>query len=536
MKSNCYIWLILVVTIIFCSLGFAQDNGNHFVKSAGFDFNAFKGDQGKGLSVIAGTDIDQDGNKEFFVFDKIVGFTAYDAIKCFEATGDNTFQLVWEHRYTPYNDDEGHGLAIADLDEDGKQEILVCAEDAIKIYEWDGTNAENSVGLPSEQTAEMWAIPDANGKALIRQLRVANLDDDPEVEIVMGYYGEQGMYIAIASLPNKDLSNPEWKDEFVDDFIPWRMGGMEIGDFDGDGNMEIFTCNFQDAPTTRLYENSGADTYDIKFTTLPDNLILNPTFDDAFANPVFHDFDGDGDSEFVITDIHGKVFVITKASSNNFQDFGPTAWKFVLNSAGVKVNGFVRSGFLGDLDQDGKDDIYYNDYTAGGVLDLEYQRGPVTDPNSWISSIIYAGHQLIYGQIYPGNDLDGDGRGEIVIAGNGDPAANLQIIENQDATSVQRNNMSNAQDFSLLQNYPNPFNPNTRIDYKVPHQSHVKISVYNLMGEQVAVLLNESQIAGSYSVTWNGNNSAGLRLPTGLYFYKLQTSGFEQSRKMLFVQ
>jgi len=531
MKIKRYTTMLLIIILYSCCFSFAQDNGNNFLESAIFNFETFKGDQGKGLAVIAGSDIDQDGFKEFFVFDKLLGFTAWDAVKCFEAVGDNDFQLVWEQRFGQDNDDEGHGLAIADLDEDGREELLVCAEDMLYVYEWDGTTFESGGGLPQEKTAEYWRFQDNIGKSLIRQLRVANLDSDPEVEIAMGFYGEQGMYFSIASLPGKDFTNPDWKDEFVDTFIPWRMGGMEIGDFDGDGNMEIFTSNFQDAPTTRIYESNGADTYEIKFTTLPDNLILQPSFDDAFANPVFHDFDGDGDSEIVITDTHGKVFVITKAASNNFEDFGPNAWTFVLNSTDVQSNGFVRSGFLGDLDQDGKDDIYYNDFTAGAVLDLEYQGGPVTDPNSWISYKIYTSHRLVYGQIYPGGDLDGDGKGEIVIAGNGDAIANLHVIENQDVTPVQGTEYAITNKYVLHQNYPNPFNPSTDISYELAETGHVRLDVFSLLGQHIITLVDENQMAGIHKISFDAKG-----LPSGVYFYRLSSTNFSQQKKMLLMR
>ncbi len=530
MESRGY-YLTAILLVLLSQITFAQDNGNHFQQSWSADFNAFKGDQGKGLAVIAGTDIDQDGFKEFFVFDKLLGFTAWDALKCFEATGNNTFQLVWEQHYGQDTDDEGHGLAIADLDEDGKQEILVAAQDEIFIYEWDGTTFESGGGLPDESTAEFFPIQDNNGKALVRQLRVANLDSDPEVEIAMGYYGESGMYFAIASLPNKDFANPDWKDEYADPFMPWRMGGIEIGDFDGDGNMEIFTSNFQDAPTTRLYESNGADTYQIKFTTLPENLNLNPSFDDAFANPVFHDFDGDGNAELVMTDTHGKVFVITKEKSNNFENFGPAAWTFVLNSADVQMNGFVRSGFLGDLDQDGKDDIYYNDFTARAILDLEYQGGPVTEASSWISYKIFTEHRLVYGQIYPSADLDGDGKGEIVIAGNGDPVANLQVIENQDVSAVQNFDQPKSIAYQLHQNYPNPFNALTEISYELAESGLVQLQLFSLLGQNIINLIDEVQETGTHAIAFDSGS-----LSSGVYIYRLSVNEFTQQKKMILLR
>jgi Tol biopolymer transport system component len=70
--------------------------------------------------------------------------------------------------------------------------------------------------------------------------------------------------------------------------------------------------------------------------------------------------------------------------------------------------------------------------------------------------------------------------------------------------------------FSLLQNYPNPFNPSTLIKYSVPENSFVKLSVYNLIGEEVSVLVNKEVDAGFYEVEFNAAN-----LPSGTYFYRL---------------
>ena len=72
-------------------------------------------------------------------------------------------------------------------------------------------------------------------------------------------------------------------------------------------------------------------------------------------------------------------------------------------------------------------------------------------------------------------------------------------------------------EFSLMQNYPNPFNPSTIIEYNLKEEAHVIISVYNLLGEQVSVLVNSVKPLGSYKVRFNGNNLAG-----GVYFYTLQ--------------
>jgi hypothetical protein len=528
--------LIMLLLFIICQVVIAQqDNGNHFEMSWSTDFDVFHG-HGKGFAALGGFDLDKDGYKEFMVFDKYISFTSYDAIILFEASGDNEFNPVWQQNYQQeQGDDEGHGIAIADLDEDGNEEVLVAAEDAIYIYEWDGETFESGGGLPQEPTTVFYPIFDPSGRAMIRQLRVVNVDDDPEKELVMGYWNRMGgIYMAIASLPNKDLVNPDWKDEFADDFSPWFMGGICIDDFDGDGRMEIFTSHSHDGPATRLYESNGPDSYEIKFTNLPENLPLNPMFIGAFANPVFHDFNGDNIKELVIGDVQGNVWIITDETSNNFQDFGADAWKFLLHMPDVQETGYVRSGFLADLDRDGKSDVYYNAYTSQSVLDLEYQNGPVTEGSSWATYHIYKGHKLVYGYIYPVDDLDGDGKGEVIISGNGDAVANLQIIENQDVASLVNERAEVLPDqFSLHQNYPNPFNPETTINYSLSQSEKVTLTIYNLQGKEVATLIaGELQSGGHYSMNWNGLDMNGKLLSSGLYFCRLQADDFVDTKKM----
>ena len=85
--------------------------------------------------------------------------------------------------------------------------------------------------------------------------------------------------------------------------------------------------------------------------------------------------------------------------------------------------------------------------------------------------------------------------------------------------------------YSLGQNYPNPFNPSTKIHYKIAQNEFVNLSVYNVLGKEVAVLVNEIQSPGTYSVVFSADN-----LPGGVYFYKLETQNFTQTSKMLLIK
>jgi hypothetical protein len=85
--------------------------------------------------------------------------------------------------------------------------------------------------------------------------------------------------------------------------------------------------------------------------------------------------------------------------------------------------------------------------------------------------------------------------------------------------------------YSLSQNFPNPFNPTTAISYLLPANSHVMIKVYNVLGREVATLVNENKQAGNYSVKFDGN-----KLVSGIYFYRMEAGTFSQTKKLLLLK
>lgn len=87
-------------------------------------------------------------------------------------------------------------------------------------------------------------------------------------------------------------------------------------------------------------------------------------------------------------------------------------------------------------------------------------------------------------------------------------------------------------EFALYQNYPNPFNPTTQIKYDLPKDTHVKITIYNLMGQVVKTLVDEDQPAGSHTIRWDATNDFGQRVASGIYLYVLKAGDFVQSKRM----
>ena len=90
--------------------------------------------------------------------------------------------------------------------------------------------------------------------------------------------------------------------------------------------------------------------------------------------------------------------------------------------------------------------------------------------------------------------------------------------------------------FSLLQNYPNPFNPETTIEFSLPQAAQVTLKVYNLLGREVATLIDAPLEMGFHRVVWDGRNNASQRVASGLYLYRIQADDFEQVKKMVLVK
>ncbi len=86
--------------------------------------------------------------------------------------------------------------------------------------------------------------------------------------------------------------------------------------------------------------------------------------------------------------------------------------------------------------------------------------------------------------------------------------------------------------YQLYDNYPNPFNPTTTISYDLPKTTAVRLDIYNILGRHVQTLVDETQAAGHYDVTWEGKNGSGRTVSSGIYFYKLSTGDYTESKKM----
>ncbi len=104
----------------------------------------------------------------------------------------------------------------------------------------------------------------------------------------------------------------------------------------------------------------------------------------------------------------------------------------------------------------------------------------------------------------------------------------------EDITTLVNENKPDQ--FTLFQNHPNPFNLNTTVKYYLPEMTDVRLDIYNSIGQKVRTLVNEKQAPGTYSLQWGGEKDDGLNATSGIYLYRLITSGFVETKRMVLVK
>lgn len=105
-----------------------------------------------------------------------------------------------------------------------------------------------------------------------------------------------------------------------------------------------------------------------------------------------------------------------------------------------------------------------------------------------------------------------------------------------DTTPVEEIDEGNIpKSFQLHQNYPNPFNSETKINFAVPKDTSLSLTIYNILGEVIKTLISGYYSAGTYSVTWSGTNNAGKRVASGIYLVRMTAGSFSETRKVMYL-
>ncbi len=230
------------------------------------------------------------------------------------------------------------------------------------------------------------------------------------------------------------------------------------------------------------------------------------------------DVNRDGRLDIITANSSKSVAILTQKTIelNGNDDF----WRpnfFPLDNAGT----FVTTA---DFDHDGAPDLLVVKSSANNISILRNMGYGGFEPEVNFA----VGNYPVYAC---SGDFNGDGTIDIAVANSNSNTVTVLYNYTSQATAVEEIGGPLPTQFALGQNYPNPFNPATTITYSIPKETNVFLVVYNIIGQEVARLVDIHQRAGNYSVSWDASEQ-----PSGIYLYRIQTDQADETRKMLLLK
>jgi hypothetical protein len=326
--------------------------------------------------------------------------------------------------------------------------------------------------------------------------------------------------------------------------------GCAWGDYNNDGWLDLFVAN---SGKNFLYKNNQNGT----FTKITSGAIANDEDNSFGCN--WGDYDNDGDLDMFVANNYGQKNALYRNDGNdNFTR---------MNGEAVSTDNSSSVGSAwGDYNNDGKLDLFVVNQGNGsqGENDFLFKN---TGASNWYLMLkfwgggigtrvkIRIGSYVAIREVSGGNgcssqDMPWIHFGLGFLADNPVSAADSVIVDWHDGTTEILTNVPLNQEidffgvvpvqqissevptvYSLEQNYPNPFNPVTNINYSIVTGGEVKVSLFDISGKEVDILVNGLQSPGKYSISYNAS-----RLPSGVYFYRIQTENFTDTKKMILVK
>ncbi|MCP4685888.1 MAG: T9SS type A sorting domain-containing protein [bacterium] len=379
-------------------------------------------------------------------------------------------------------------------------------------------------------------------------VKIADIDQDSDKDLV---YTLRGNIHVMRNYGAGDFGA-------IRKYAPTYSEDLSLADYDGDGDVDIavastYSDNFailkNDADTTfmtpvgySISRPQDIEAVELNGDIYPDLIVVNEgnahtyfnngdatfTLDSTYSmydayprSIVADDFDDDGWADIAAGQGDGSVAIFMNNGDSTFQ------------SAVVydRARDHIRSIESHDFDKDGDPDLLMTCADGFAVTFFENDGS-----GTFINVYDYAAGESTYDVCLA--DFDNDDDTDVGVVNN--PGQNISLLFNryEIITDVPEigDRAGLPANFWLAQNYPNPFNPGTTIEYDLPRRSHVTLAVYNILGREVRLLVNESQSAGPQSVYWDGRDEAGKIAASGVYLYHLKADDTIEARKMILLK
>jgi len=465
------------------------------------------------------------------------------------------------------------GFDIVDLNFDGAKDFvsayLVCdAGSQISIYLNNGTNESPVFGEPESSFAPYlgWQIG----------LSIADMDTDGDLDIISAGYYPLVIYLENCGNAQSPIFDGDCEGIILGPF--YIDGACDMGFFDRDNDDDLDFALFQSFvlmpfPEAIIfiegYTNFGTNhqpefarmdwfpwgytqftdmalaTGDINgdgwedivfsmygrvitYINIPYSLFAMDTtlFSDiniSVKHPTLIDLDLDGDLDLLVIDItsHQLTAFENTGSAQEPSWEQRDQWADDLDRSAVYAK-------PADLNGDARPDLILEvDNHLKGYLHTGNQNNPEFE---YLPEIFESGQDIVVGY-YDAADLDGDGDDDVVLNNDG----SILFLENESTLDV-RDEAGPPDDYLLLSNYPNPFNAATTISFSLPNSAHVKLSIFDISGRLVRVLVDGDMDSGNHGIAWDGSDASGEIISSGVYFYSLRSGAQCASKRMLLLR
>jgi hypothetical protein len=450
-----------------------------------------------------------------------------------------------EHNVTT-NFDRVSGLFIADIDNDNDQDIIAAAINDNEVAWW-----RNDGGNPIQWTKEV--IDDNYGGAIYLYAEDINGDDRIDIiataaiahqvcwwsnnggvpiqwtkHLIVSNYTEAHGIIAIdldkdekmdivstaAALnkitwwKNETGTGLSWIEQTIDNNFNYTQS-ISAGDFNLDGNTDIVAAALY-ANQIAWYQNDGGNPIQWTKRTISNNFSMAHSVEVCEIN---------GDS---LPDVLGAAYGGHEIAFWQNKGGNPIIWE--KHSIDNSYSGPLEV-CAADIDNDGDIDIAA---TAGIGGEVAWWSNEGGYPIQWVKHIISSN----FYDAWPLSLADIDSDGDVDVIAGSSSLDEIRFWENSLITSVEGNSKNPVPgQFELFNNFPNPFNPKTTIRYTLPASDVVSIKVFNALGNEIKILLNEEKQAGRYDVEWNADGYS-----SGIYFYSLVAGNFRETKKMMLLK
>lgn len=425
--------------------------------------------------------------------------------------GDGTFINGTAGRLPQFNYDS-EDIAIADFNQDGYPDIVFASEDNAvhEFYLNNGTSVFTNFNnrLPASIT---------------NALLVTDLNNDNYPDLIFGNSAPGNPAVPTQARVLINNMDTTFRDETALRFPPDLLmvpQDIKEGDIDGDGDKDLI---FGNETGNRVLINNGSGIF-----TNETDARLPLTGTEETRKVTLGDIDNDGDLDIFFANVVFRAGMLHQDRiliNNGFGYFADeTATRIPKDYEHTTEGIFIDADYDGDLDLI-TTNVFVNRpvklFTNNGMGFFEEMTNELLP-----TGVVAEGLGLV------ASDFNNDGLKDLYIVHRrtAQSGGNDLLLIRKDTTTVgiNHNGSSVPERFELYQNYPNPFNPVTQISYHIDKASFTSLKIFDILGNEVAVLVNENQTPGSYSVQWDASGN-----PSGIYFCKLESQNSELVRKMV---